>query len=84
MAKKLKEGGQPAQVKAEVATESPPAFEREEVLFERHSWRNVKTVFKCVKCGTFRDDRDAIIEHILLHYPAEKREAMLEALLKQE
>lgn len=41
----------------------------------------VKTVYCCGTCGTFRDDTDSMIEHLLLHYPVSDQEFMLEKLL---
>lgn len=59
---------------------TPPA---QPIYFETVMWKGVKSVFKCAKCGTFRDDKDAMIEHVLLHYSFDERERMLEVLLKQ-
>lgn len=54
------------------------------VLFTVERWKGVQDVFKCARCGTFRDTRDAMIEHVLLHYPAREQEALLEKILKGE
>jgi len=40
-----------------------------------------RTVYKCGTCGTFRDDSDSMIEHLLLHHPVADQELMLERLL---
>lgn len=55
-----------------------------EVYFTPESWKGVKTVFKCATCGTFRDERDAMIEHVLLHFPKGEQERILETLLKEK
>ena len=44
-------------------------------------WDGIKPVHKCFKCGTFRDDTDAMIEHVLLHYPLDEQEVLLDKLL---
>lgn len=62
-------------------------LEREEkavVYFTQESWKGVKVVFKCAKCGTFRDERDAMIEHVLLHFPKGEQEQILDTLLKEK
>lgn len=69
---------------------SPPLGERKMggekavVYFTSESWKGVKTVFKCARCGAFRDERDAMIEHVLLHYPKGEQERILETLLKEK
>ena len=44
-------------------------------------WDGIKPVHKCFKCGTFRDDTDTMIEHILLHYSLDEQEVLLDKLL---
>ena len=53
------------------------------VYFTTASWKGVKDVFRCARCGTYRDTRDAMIEHVLLHYPANQQEDILEKLMKE-
>lgn len=60
--------------------ETPPA------LFEKVSWKNVKEVYKCAACDSFRnmDEKDEFIMHILTHYSNdEEKEAILDRLLKE-
>ena len=47
------------------------------------TWKGMKEVFKCERCGTFRDDKDSIIMHVLTHYPKQEQEALLDQLLKE-
>lgn len=54
-----------------------------EVYFTTEKWKGVRDVFRCARCGTFRDERDAMIEHVLLHFPANKQESILEQLVKE-
>lgn len=57
--------------------------EKAVVYFTSERWKGVKTVFKCAKCGTFRDERDAMIEHVLLHYPKDEQEKIFDQLVKE-
>ena len=64
---------------------TPPAPDAEiETFYETATWKGVKTVFKCKKCGTFRDTRDEMIEHVLLHVPKAEQEEVLNLLLKEK
>jgi hypothetical protein len=54
-----------------------------EKLYRVSQWRGVKEVFQCKQCETFRDTKDAVIEHILLHYPIAEQEDILEKLMKE-
>lgn len=53
-------------------------------FYTTERWKGVKDVFKCARCGTFRDTRDAMIEHILLHYPANEQETIFNQLVKEQ
>lgn len=53
------------------------------VYFTREMWKGVKEVFKCARCGQFRNTRDEMIEHVLLHFPKSEQESILEKLLKE-
>lgn len=57
--------------------------EKKVVYFTREMWKGVKEVLKCAKCGEFRDTRDEMIEHVLLHFPKSEQESILEKLLKE-
>jgi len=57
--------------------------EKSEVYFTREMWKGVKEVLKCAKCGQFRNTRDEMIEHVLLHFPKSEQESILEKLLKE-
>lgn len=57
--------------------------EKAQVYFTREMWKGVKEVFKCARCGAFRDTRDEMIEHVLLHFPKSEQESILEKLLKE-
>jgi hypothetical protein len=52
--------------------------------FEIVKWKGVKDVFKCSRCETCRDTRDEMVEHVLLHFPANEREAIFEELMKEK
>ena len=54
-----------------------------EKLYRVSQWRGVKEVFQCKQCGTFRDTKDMVIEHILLHFPLDQQEEILEKLIKE-
>lgn len=56
--------------------------EKKVVYFTREMWKGVKEVLKCA-CGEFRDTRDEMIEHVLLHFPKSEQESILEKLLKE-
>jgi hypothetical protein len=47
-------------------------------------WKNIKTVFQCDTCGTNRDDEDAMILHVLLHYPKNEQEDLFNLLVKEK
>lgn len=50
--------------------------------YTAHLWDGgPRVVYKCGTCGTFRDDTDSMVEHLLLHYPVSDQEFMLERLL---
>ena len=58
--------------------------EKSVLLFTTEMWKGVKVVFKCSQCGTFRDDQDGMVEHILLHYPANEQEKIFNQLVKEK
>lgn len=62
---------------------APAATPEKEVFYSIERWKGVKDVLKCAKCGTFRDDRDAMIEHILLHYAKSEQAKVFEQLMKE-
>lgn len=76
-----------AQYEAETAAEAPAVIDPEpeppfNPYYEKRDWMNgVRQIYRCTKCGTDRDEEDAIIEHILLHYSKEQQEEMLNELL---
>ena len=51
--------------------------------FEIVKWRGIKDVFRCMTCGTNRDDFDAMVEHILLHHKGHEEE-VFEILMKEK
>ena len=55
-----------------------------EVYYTKEAWRGTKEVCKCSKCGAFRDGVDEMIEHVLLHYPLEQRDQMLDKLIQEK
>jgi len=60
----------------------PPVVAQAPEYYTAHHWDGgVKIVYKCCMCHSFRDDTDAMIEHVLLHYPGSDQEFMLERLL---
>jgi len=64
----------------EAAPEVKPQAKK---YFSRAMWKGVKEVHKCEICGTFRDEKDAIIEHVLLHFPQSEQVSILDKLLKE-
>jgi len=60
-----------------------PAPVKPEKLYSVESWKGVKEVYKCAKCGTFRDDKSALFEHILLHFPVIEQEEILNQLVQE-
>lgn len=71
-----------AKKKAQAPTENEEP-KASEVYFTTEKWKGVRDVFKCARCETFRDTRDAMIEHVLLHFPANEQESILEQLVKE-
>lgn len=63
---------------AEAASEPQPKY------FTRAMWKNTLEVFKCVRCSEFRNTKDEMIDHILLHYPREEQERVLEELVLEK
>lgn len=47
-------------------------------------WKGVKDVYRCETCGTFRDDVDSIIEHVILHFPLPDQMPLFEKLIKEK
>ena len=81
------EDGEAVEVETEIDVTSY-ADEVEELppLFEKVMWKNVKEVYKCLKCDTFRnmEEKDEFILHILTHFQDdEEKEAVLNRLLKE-
>jgi hypothetical protein len=68
--------------KSQKSNVEEPQVKRDE-LFTQESWKGVKTVFKCAQCGAFRDERDAMIEHVLTHYPVSEQENIFNQLVKE-
>lgn len=70
---------------AVAAVPPPPSFTRTVTPVPEYwsttLWDGIKPVHKCFKCGTFRDDTDAMIEHVLLHYSVAEQEVLLDKLL---
>lgn len=56
----------------------------EQPLISKATWKEIKPVFKCGKCGTFRDEYDAMVEHVLLHFPRSEQEVVFEKLMKEK
>lgn len=69
---------------------APPQIEEHDLgggrdeYYDTTTWKGVKTVFRCCKCGAFRDTRDEMIEHILFHYPLSEQERVLNQLVKEK
>ncbi len=47
-------------------------------------WRKIRPTFCCDICGTYRDEEDAMIEHVLLHYPLARQEELFNLMLKEK
>lgn len=52
-------------------------------LFSQQLWKNTLPVYKCEQCGAFRNDKEQLFDHILLHYKASEQEEILDSLLKE-
>ena len=52
--------------------------------YRTEMWKGIKEVFACEFCGANRDDQDAMIEHVLLHYPKARQEELLNEMLKEK
>lgn len=72
------DGGEIAvQAQVSTTTEAPRYYTPE-------MWKGVKQVFKCAKCGAFLEDRDDMIEHVLIHVPKAQQETVFNQLLKEK
>ncbi|PKO03042.1 MAG: hypothetical protein CVU43_04485 [Chloroflexi bacterium HGW-Chloroflexi-5] len=71
------------QVEEPVKTESSkqPEDTSKPVLWEEVTWAGVKKVFRCVKCGEFRDTKDDMIMHVVSHFPEEKQNQIFDQLV---
>jgi hypothetical protein len=69
--------------RTENPTKQPVALKPTPVVyFTRESWMmGVRVVYKCGACDQFRDQTDLMVEHVLLHYPADQQEEMFDKLL---
>lgn len=54
------------------------------IYFEHTTWKGVREVYKCATCGTYRDERDSMIEHVLIHYPVSEHETIFNQLIKEK
>jgi hypothetical protein len=54
-----------------------------EVYYTRETWRGIKEVYKCARCGIFRDGVDEMIEHVILHYPLNQQQDLFDKLIKE-
>jgi len=68
--------------KSNQKAQSAPAV-AEEKLYTTVLWKGVKQVFRCEKCGTNRDDKDSMIEHVLLHFPLRDQEKIFNQLVQE-
>ena len=67
-----------------VPVSTTPILPAKKVWYTSVMWMgDVKEVQKCSICGANRDDKDSMIEHVLLHVPASEREAVFEELMKE-
>jgi formylmethanofuran dehydrogenase subunit E len=57
----------------------PPAVHH----YTIEKWKKVKSVYKCSKCGEFRDTKDEMVLHVLSHYP-DKQDIILDQLLQEK
>lgn len=53
-------------------------------LYDTADWKGVRTVFRCAKCGTCRDDEDSMILHVLVHFPKDEQDQIFNQLVKKE
>lgn len=68
--------------------ENPTPLSRDAVvdplkLWTVVSWKDVRDVFRCSKCGDNRDELDEMIIHAVSHFPVEEQYDVLERLLKE-
>lgn len=66
------------------AGSAPIDTAEEAQYFSAVLWKGVKEIYRCAICGTNRDERDAMIEHVLIHFPVEEHERIFELLLLKE
>ena len=66
---------QPDEVQEKKVTQVPYTIE---------TWKGVKNVVRCSICGTYRDDVDAMIEHVIMHYPRGDQEEIFDKLMKEK
>ncbi len=54
------------------------------VYYEPAMWKNIKPVFRCATCGTYRDDEDDMILHVVSHLPADEQVTIFDQLMKKK
>lgn len=90
MAKKLQipeevqEEQSPLPALPQIGEEHPNLGEDVLKLYDTADWKGVRTVFRCAKCGTCRDDEDSMILHVLVHFPKDEQDQIFNQLVKKE
>ena len=74
---------QPTKIKAEWKAPSEPEKPVEVQYYTVERWKGVRDVYKCSKCGAFRDSLDEMKLHIIAHYIGQE-ESILELLMNKE
>lgn len=54
------------------------------VYYEPVMWKNVKLVFRCATCGTYRDIVEDMIFHVVSHLPAKEQIEVFDQLTKEK
>jgi hypothetical protein len=66
----------------------PPEEQVEEpkriLLYSKALWKGVVPVFQCAKCDFSDESEDNMKLHILLHFPPEQRDTILDTLVYLE
>lgn len=64
--------------------EEPEEPAAQTVYYEPVMWKNIKPVFRCVKCGANRDTQDDMILHVVSHLPADEQLKIFDQLMKEK
>jgi len=52
-------------------------------LYEKRSWKSVRSIFRCLTCGHCVESEDEMKVHVLKHVNTDRREELLDELTKE-